>query len=307
MPRCGFTTLILLLLVLLPGCKDREKPPSRILLKVDGRTVSLEQFQHDFQQILPVDRTLPDDEEQALRRSYLAQRIDHELLLAEASRLGLQVTAEELGRAKSNHLDQYPDGDFDRILAEKGLSPDDWERLLYEELLVEKALKRMVRDRVHVPEEEIVRYFETHRQDFTRPEQVRARQITVTDEVEGRRIVDMLRGGMVFEEAARRYSVSPDAEEGGDLGLFARGEMPEAFDEAVFDLPVGRISDLIQSEYGYHIFTVEQHLQPLQPDLKTVRAEIVAILGGQREEELYREWLQTLRQKASIEVDWTLL
>lgn len=307
MPRCGFTTLILLLLVLLPGCKDREKPPSRILLKVDGRTVSLEQFQHDFQQILPVDRTLPDDEEQALRRSYLAQRIDHELLLAEASSLGLQVTAEELGRAKSNHLDQYPDGDFDRILAEKGLSPDDWERLLYEELLVEKALKQMVRDRVHVPEEEIVRYFETHRQDFTRPEQVRARQITVTDEVEGRRIVDMLRGGMVFEEAARRYSVSPDAEEGGDLGLFARGEMPEAFDEAVFDLPVGRISDLIQSEYGYHIFTVEQHLQPLQPDLKAVRAEIVAILGGQREEELYREWLQTLRQKASIEVDWTLL
>lgn len=267
MPRCGLTTIILLLLMLLPACKNQDRLPSQVLLRIDGRTVSLEQFQHDFEQILPRDRVLPKDEEQALRRSYLAQRIDHELLLAEAAKRKLHVTPAELQQAISSHLDRYPSGDFERMLADKGLAVEDWQRLLQEQLLVEKVLALMVRDKVSIADEEIRAYFAAHRQSFARPEQVRARQITVPDETQGRQALEMLRQGTPFDEVARRFSISPDAEQGGDMGVFARGEMPEAFDMAVFDLPAGRISDLTKSDYGYHIFLVEQHLPARAPDL----------------------------------------
>lgn len=307
MPRRGFATIILLLFMFLPACRQQVQLPSQILLRVDGRTVSLEQFQHGFEQILPGDRTLSKDEEHALRRSYLAQRIDHELLLAEAENLKLRVSPKEMRQAMDSHRQHYPPGDFDRMLKEHGLTAETWNRLLLEELLVEKALHHMVRMQISVAEEEISTYFAAHRQSFTRPEMVKARQITVMTEAEGRQILEKLHQGMNFREAARRHSISPDAEQDGDLGTFARGEMPEAFDQAVFELPVGRISELIQSEFGYHIFLVEEHLPALQPTLQAAREDIIATLRQEKEEKRYQDWVQALRQKASIEIDWTLL
>lgn len=306
MPRRGFFLIILLLLISVPACKNRDRLPPQTLLRVDGRTVSLEQFQRDFEQILPSDRTLPKDEEQALRRSYLAQRIDHELLLAEAAKRHLEVSQQAMQQAMHSHLEQYPPGEFDRMLAEKSLSAEDWKRMLHEELLVEKVLGHMAREKITVTEADIENYFASHRQDFVRPERVRARQITVANEARGRQILEQLHQGLPFQDAARRYSISPDAGQGGDLGVFARGEMPEAFDQAVFHLPAGRISNLVKSEYGYHIFLVEEHLPALQPELNTVKEEIIALLRQQQEEDHYQNWLQALRQEASIEIDWTL-
>lgn len=306
MPRRGFT-VILLLLLLLSACKHQEQLPAQVLLRVDGRIVSFEQFQHDFEQILPKDRTLTKDEEKALRRSYLAQRIDHELLLAEAEKLQMVILPKEMQQAIDNYRENYPPGDFDRMLKENSLTENSWNKLLQEELLVEKVLNRMVREQVAVTEDQITAYFDSNREQFSRTEQVKARQITVTTETEGRQILEKLHQGMSFKEAARRYSISPEAEQEGDLGTFARGEMPEAFDLAVFDLPVGRISDLVQTEYGYHIFLVEEHIPASQPTLKTARDEIIAKLRQQKEEKLYQDCLQALRQAASIEVDWTLL
>jgi hypothetical protein len=306
MPRGGFTIILLLFLVL-SACKHREQLPDRVLLRVDNRTVSLEQFEHDFEKILPKDRTLAKDEEQALRRSYLAQRIDHELLLAEAENLQLVILPKEMQQTIDNYRENYPPGDFDRMLKENSLSEESWNKLLQEELLVEKVLNQMVREQVKVTEDEITAYFESNRDNFSHTEQVRARQITVATETEGRQILEKLRRGMPFNEAARRYSISPEAEQGGDLGTFARGEMPEAFDQAVFGLPAGRISDLVRTEYGYHIFLVEEHLPASQPTLNAAREEIIAKLRQQKEEKRYRDCLQNLRQAASIEVDWTLI
>ncbi|NIQ08622.1 MAG: foldase, partial [Gammaproteobacteria bacterium] len=79
-------------------------------------------------------------------------------------------------------------------------------------------------------------YYEANRKNFDRPAQVRARQIVVADEIEGQKVLDLLRQGEPFAEVAKEYSLSADAEDGGDLGFFARGEMPPEFDEVVFDL-----------------------------------------------------------------------
>ena len=104
-----------------------------------------------------------------------------------------------------------------------------------------------------------------------------------------------------------RHSLSPDSEEGGDLGFFGRGEMPAEFEEVVFALPVGRISDLVKSEYGYHIFLVEERRNAVRLKLEQVREEIRARLQAEKEEQAYQGWLQNLRGKATIEIDWSLL
>jgi peptidyl-prolyl cis-trans isomerase C len=83
--------------------------------------------------------------------------------------------------------------------------------------------------------------------------------------------------------------------------------MPAEFDQAVFTLPAGRQSDLVKSEYGFHIFLVEEKRPASRLTLEQVHDEIAADLREAKEEQVYQEWLQTLRSQATIEVDWTLL
>ena len=124
-----------------------------------------------------------------------------------------------------------------------GETLEQWRRELKEGLLMEKVVGQAVYKAVTVTEEEIKAYYQDHREEFDRPNQVRARQIVVGTLEEGQMVLGLLRQGEAFEQLAREHSLSPDGAEGGDLGFFASGQMPPEFDEVVFTLPVGRNSD----------------------------------------------------------------
>ena len=83
--------------------------------------------------------------------------------------------------------------------------------------------------------------------------------------------------------------------------------MPPEFDDVVFDLPVNRLSDLVKSEYGYHIFLVEEKRKAARLKKREVSDEIRAILESQKKEVFYLDWLQEMRARAVINVDWTQL
>ncbi|PLX84019.1 MAG: hypothetical protein C0617_09335 [Desulfuromonas sp.] len=299
--------LLLLSLLALPACRDKAPGEEPALLRVNGRAVSVEQFHRHFAETLPSERVFSDEEKEELQRSFLVQVIDRELILGEAERLGAAVSPAELAAAMEGYRRDYPDGAFEEMLGERGLTAERWKRRVNEGLLVEKVVRQAVLSRVDVGEEEVSAYFEEHRDQFDRPDQVRARQIVVATEEEGQQILGLLRQGEEFGGLARQHSLSPDAEQGGDLGFFSRGEMPPEFDAAVFSLPVGRLSELVRSDYGFHIFLVEEKRKAVRLPLEEVREEIRSRLEADREEQLHRDWLQELRGRASIEVDWSLL
>lgn len=298
---------LFILLSLLAACKQRGEVASPALIRVDGRTVTLEQFKKSFAKTLPTDQKLTDEEKEDLERSFLVQLIDRELALAEADRLKVSVTPEEAEAALREHRRDYPGDAFEQMLREQGISLEDWRRDLEAGLLMEKVVRQAVYTQVAVSETEIDNYYREHRDEFDRPAQVRARQIVVASREEGERVLGRLRQGEPFADVARQHSLSPDAEEGGDLGFFPRGEMPSEFDVIVFTLPVGRLSDLVQSEYGFHIFLVEERREALRLELPAVRDEIRDTLRAEKEEQAYQQWLQDLRGRANIEVDWSRL
>ncbi len=201
----------------------------------------------------------------------------------------------------------YPDKAFDQMLRDQGIDEVQWRRELKERLLMEKVIRQEVYTGITVDEEETADYYREHRSDFDRPEQVRARQIVVATEAEGQRVLGLLRQGEPFAEMARRHSLSPDSEQGGDLGFFARGQMPQEFDTVVFSLPVGRLSDLVRSEYGFHIFLVEERRTAQRLSLEQVKEEVVERLRNEKEELAYQEWLQMLGGRANLEVNWSLM
>lgn len=304
-----FLTLILIgSAFVLGACDKPAEEHSPVVLQVAGRSIDMEQFQREIDQLIPDETALSSKEEVVdLKRSFLRQLIDRELTLAEADRLGMTVTPEELEARVSEYRRDYPAGEFERMLGDQQVSIDQWRSDLRDRLRMEKVVEEQVYRRLKVDETELETYYREHRDAFDRPEQVRARQIVVAEETEGQRLLGLLRQGESFASVAKAHSLSPDGEKGGDLGFFARGEMPPEFDEVVFSLPVGRLSDLIKTDYGFHIFLVEEKRPAQKLSLAEVRSTVEDTLLAGKKEQAYQSWLRGLGSRATIEVNWSLL
>jgi parvulin-like peptidyl-prolyl isomerase len=151
-----------------------------------------------------------------------------------------------------------------------------------------------------VSDDEIREHYEANKDKFQQPLMVRARQIVVATEKEASTLRTRLTRGEDFAEIARLYSLSPDAESGGDLGVFAKGQMPEEFDEIVFRYRVGSISKVVKSPYGYHIFKVEDRMRPRLQRLEEVRDQIADGIFQGRQGAFFKEWLDSLKKQAKI-------
>ncbi len=298
---------MLLLLLSLMGCRAEPKAETPVFIQINDRQISKADFAAAFARTLQPDQVLSEDERADLQSSFLVQVIDRELISLEARRQAIDVTPVELHAAVQDYFGDYPDESFELMLRERGMTMESWQAELKENLIIEKLLKEAVYSRVAVEDAEVARYYQENRQDFDRPAQVRARQIVVAEEEEGRKVLSLLQQGQDFATVASEFSLSPDARQGGDLGFFGSGQMPAEFDEAVFNLPVGKLSDLVKSEYGFHIFLVEEKRSATQLSEKEAEREVQRILKTRKQEEMYQEWLQGLRSQANIQIDWTQL
>jgi peptidyl-prolyl cis-trans isomerase D len=141
-------------------------------------------------------------------------------------------------------------------------------------------------------------YYETHLEEFTRQEEVQARHIlfkvasNTDDEQEAtvrakaEKILAELRGGADFATLAKEHSEDQaSAEQGGALGRFPRGRMVPPFEAAAFSLPVGELSDLVRTEFGFHIIQVEDKIAAGVKPMPEVENDIQTLLRTEQEEE----------------------
>jgi peptidyl-prolyl cis-trans isomerase D len=158
-----------------------------------------------------------------------------------------------------------------------------------------------------IPEDDITEYYDQHQEAFTRPEEVRVRHIlfkvsahaSEAQEAQVRtraeKVLTDLREGADFAALAQQASEDEaTAEKGGDLGFFPRGQMVPAFEEAAFTLPVGQISDLVRTQFGFHILRVEDKLEAGVKPLLEVRQEVITKLRQEKAQEATRDLVEDL-------------
>lgn len=154
---------------------------------------------------------------------------------------------------------------------------------------------------ISISEDELRAYYEEHRQQYTSAEERRARHILIAvdperdEEAAESQIEDLqkaLREGAEFGQLAREHSDDPgSAAQGGDLGFFPRGVMDPAFEEAVFSLEEGEISEPVRSDFGYHLIKLEEIREPSGRSFEEVRDEIAHELRLQEAEPQFYEVL----------------
>jgi len=277
--------------------------PDRVLALVNQEPITVDEFNREFKElILEPGKETTGASLRELKGAYLDQMIERKILVQEARRAGLKVSQGELNQAISEIRMDYPGEGFGERLGLKGVILDEWKARLEEELLAEKMIRRVARSRGETDEKEALRYYEAHQAEFQVPQKVRARQIIVADGEEAIQILKRLKRGERFEKVAREKSLGPEKEKGGDLGYFSQGEKPAEFDH-VFAMGVGTISEVIKSPYGYHVFKLEEKIEPRQVPFKEARLRILQEIGQKKGEEEYQKWLKEIKGKAKVKVN----
>lgn len=240
-----------------------------------------------------------------VKKSIVSELIDRRLLLAEATKQGLQVEPEELEIELRKYKSNYTELTFQKMLQERGFTPEEWADLKKENLLIQKFLRGQVA-LAPVSEDDLKKYYEGHVADYSIPESVHVRQIVTDTKDKAEAILRRLVQGENFAKLAGDLSLSPDRQKGGDLGFIHRGAFPREF-EVCFSMKPGEISPIIPSLYGFHIFKILEKAPPRTQEFAEVRDKIEAELKDRAREDAVKKQIESLRAQAKVTINDKLL
>ena len=265
-------------------------------------------------------RAAPASELERLRREVLTTVLDQLILVRiqsqRAKQYGLQISPAEIDTAiasirEENRMSAEV---LARLLQEKGMTQEEYRRDIADQIRLSKLVQHEIRAKVTATDEEIKAWFNEHRRDWFRPEKIRIRHLLIplptgaaAGEVEAARakanaLLEKVKGGTDFASLVR--AETPGAASDADLvsGEMARGELFPALEAAAFVLPIGGVSEPVQSPAGFHLVQVVEKTPAYEPKLDDVRSDIEQKISERKTRERYDGWLKQLRSEAIVEV-----
>lgn len=250
------------------------------------------------------------------QRDALRAQIDELLLVQKAKEIGINVDPDVTRRlaeiqiqSKINDPDQ-----FQRWIREQaGMPYEDFKSQMKNSLLTQRVVRQEVGGRINISHQEIEQYYNEHKAEFIRQEQVFLREIflntsgktpeeTAAIEKKAKDLVARARKGEKFPEMARDNSESETAKNYGELGWWKRGELSKQIEDIVFKENRGYVTDPIKMDNGFEILKIEERHEKGQASLDEVENEITEKLFAPRMEPRVREYLTKLREEAFLEI-----
>jgi parvulin-like peptidyl-prolyl isomerase len=299
--RLGF--FLLVLVAACPATQTLEE--RRVIATVDGTPIYSDALERELR------RGRFDDDEggmpsmaslQVQRQALLDNLIDRRLLYHAAERHHVVVGIDEVEGIYKRTRSGWNDAEIDALLQRKDVTPAELKRDLRDLLAIKKYLHDHVFSRIAVTDKEISTYIDEHPEVQIQPEEVHALHIVVKTEEKAESVLKEIKRGLAFDEAAEKYSLSSEAKHGGDLGFFSRGSMPSVFDSVCFSLKPGQVSDVVTSDYGFHLFKVVERRPEAVKPVTQVRDTVEQMLRHDKERQAHRDKVAELRKSAKITI-----
>ncbi|MGE4488060.1 MAG: peptidylprolyl isomerase [Kiritimatiellales bacterium] len=205
------------------------------------------------------------------------------------------------------------DSSLEDALAENNIEFSEWKNNLREQMLVRKLVDEKTADVPEATATEVAEFYQQNLDSFKAPESVTASHILVafkpedTDETKAAKkkeieaIREQLVAGGDFETIAKEKSDCPSGQRGGSLGSFTRGQMVPEFENVAFSANVGDLSDVVETQFGYHLIKVTDHKQDSTRPLSEVKDQLQSYLTGQHKQKALLAYIDELKAKAAIE------
>ncbi len=283
---------------------------NNVVATVNGNDITEQQLLDEMAKVPAYYFSMMDNA--TIQSAILEQLIARELLMGKADAMGISVTEQEIKDALANITTQaqITQEEFLVRLEEENMTLEEVREYLKEQIVINKVIESEVLKNIHVTEEEIQAYYENATADLM---QVRASHILIcykdalrceqnrTQEEaleQASDIIIQLKEGAEFTDLAN-LSDDPSAEfNAGDLGWFSKGQMVPEFENAVFSMNVGEISEWpIKTEYGYHVIMVTDK----KDSFDDFKENIVADLTLEKQQIAAEEYLAALKAASDIQ------
>ncbi len=310
--------------LLLSGAVARAELVDRVAAVVNRDVIALSEVE---KRAAPELARMGQQERDPAKRAELRTRIikgsldaliGEKLMEEQIQELGLNVTDAELEAAMADVRRQNnatEEGQFERLLASEGFTIAAYKEFLRKQMGRMKLVQMRVTPKVKVSEEDLKAAYTQYSKLESGDSEVHARHILVqvdpsapAEKVEEARkkaealAAEARKPGVDFVALAKAKSEGPSAADGGDLGFFKRGVMVPAFERVAFSLNEGEVSEPVRTQFGWHVLKVEEKRAVDVVPFEQVKGELEAKLKMQKTEKYVEQYVQELRQKASVEV-----
>ena len=289
-------------------------------MKVNGHEIPAKAVEYELNRLIHfyAQHGVPQDQLRGmipqLKQQAENQAVGTFLLFAESERMDLPVSEDEVEEAVKEMEAQVGGPDkLKAVLEKQGQNIVQLRAEIKRGKRTDKLVDKITAGIDEPTDEEAEKYFNLNKGEFGKAEQVRAQHILVTPKSESaeddlaaiakiREIRERIVGGSDFAEEAAAHSDCPSGKSnGGSLGWCSRGQMVPEFDKAVFDMKVGEVSDIVKTQFGYHIIYKNDHEAESIPAFSEVADQVKDILRHARRGEALNAYVADLRAKAKIE------
>jgi len=252
--------------------KSEGKKEGQVLAEVNGSTITTGDFDREVKNLPEYLRAMADNPQG--RKELLDNMVIRELILQKAAKDGL----------------------------DKGPEIEEKLQELKKRLVLETFLKKKLESDAQVSDADLKKFYDQNIEKFKTGDQIRASHILVKTEKEAKDIQAQLKSGAKFEDLAKKYSVDSSSAKGGDLGWFGKGSMVPAFEKAALALKEGQVSDIVKSDFGYHIIKLTGKRAAGTRPFDEVKAQIKAAIMPSKQQEIFLKIKDELKKNAKITV-----
>lgn len=288
--------------------------------RVNGVAITSEALDRGFEQELRarnlnITRMQRPEQVRDIKREVLDALIGEELLWQQARRDGIVASDQDVDLALTRTIEQFKTREaFVRRIARDGFDERGYREYVRRLLSADRAAQLLVEAKIAVTEDEVEQFYRANARLFSRPEQVRLREILVRvpppagpeQREVARTRIDSIRtrllAGEDFGDLARRLSELPTRQWGGALDPVARGQLGAPLDEAAFRLRPGEISDVIETGAGFHLLKLDERLPAATVPLAAARDRIRQHLSEVRGREVLDREVAALRAASTVEI-----
>lgn len=260
------------------------------------------------------EKTANQEEMKEIKNRILQSLIDREVLLQESKKTGIKVEDSEV-EAQIDNLKKRLGDDvkLSQVLEKWQFTEEQYRENIRNEMLMRKLLDQQLGTKASVSEAEVKAFYDAHPDIFRAPEEVRASHILVKVAEDAKpeekskarekikAVQQRIKNGEDFAAVARDASDCPSKEQGGDLNFFSRGMMVGPFEEAAFALNVGAVSDVVETQFGYHVIKVTEKRPEGTRPFDQVKGPVEQHLKAQKLSQLRGKYIEELKARAKIE------
>ena len=313
-----YIPVVIMTLLAMQACKKEEvKYPEGTIAVVNGAVITQEDLDAELSMAQQqfANQGQPNDEQLAeIKKNLFEGLITRKVLYQESQKKGIEVDDATIDERLANMKKQFPkEDDFKGMLEKMHLTEDALKSQLRKGMAIQKLVDQEVVDNIKISDKDTKDYYDGHMDLFKQSEKIQASHILVKVEPGAdesvkaetlkkiEKIQKELKEGGDFAELAKKYSDCPSNAKGGDLGYFGRRQMVKPFEEAAFSLKPGEISNITETDFGYHLIKAGDRKPGTITDYKDVKDKLVQYLKQIKTGEEVKKYIEKLKEQAKIE------